>query len=339
MGAVQLSGLIGACGGRPAFIGFAPATMLHRLSFADVLQEDTRRGYQRRFSEQHSLEFRRYIQTPGATTIPLTFNLRPPDAGRWRLVCDGRAAMLFVHDDSAKVLSQVDCQHRLSCIGDQEIELPFMTYIGLTEREEMEIFNRINSRAKGLSSSLLDFHQTQMADDLATTHPHLFIALHLNDSPSSPWFRSLDLGGNATVGLSRRASLRTMQKAVQRFLREARGISAQEAARIVESFWIALSKVLPDQWRDSGRHVLVKGVGVYALMSVAGDMTRHAKERGLRCDINYFMACLDDFVHTIDWSNDGALKGFGGGGGADEATELLRDTRKKTNLRMVGQRA
>jgi hypothetical protein len=31
-----------------------------------------------------------------------------------------------------------------------------MCFLGLTEREEMEVFNVINSKAKGLSTSLLD---------------------------------------------------------------------------------------------------------------------------------------------------------------------------------------
>jgi hypothetical protein len=42
-----------------------------------------------------------------------------------------------------------------------------MCYIGLTEREEMEIFSVINGKAKGLSTSLLDFHDATLATDLA----------------------------------------------------------------------------------------------------------------------------------------------------------------------------
>jgi len=36
-----------------------------------------------------------------------------------------------------KLLGQVDCQHRLGYLGDLAVELPFMSFIGLTEREEM----------------------------------------------------------------------------------------------------------------------------------------------------------------------------------------------------------
>src|SRR5688572_1895785 len=98
----------------PVLVGFAPARLLHALSFADVLDEDTGRGYQRRFNSQHSLDFRRYIQYPTSATIPLTFNLRPEKHGSWRVVeLKGRQARLDVTDQAQKVLAQVDCQHRL----------------------------------------------------------------------------------------------------------------------------------------------------------------------------------------------------------------------------------
>lgn len=55
-------GILGMSAGREVFLGFAPANILHSLSFADVLDEDTGRGYQRRFNATHSLDFRKYIQ-------------------------------------------------------------------------------------------------------------------------------------------------------------------------------------------------------------------------------------------------------------------------------------
>ena len=44
--------------------GDAGGSLLHRLSFADVLNEDTGQGYQRRFNAKHSQGFRRYIREP-----------------------------------------------------------------------------------------------------------------------------------------------------------------------------------------------------------------------------------------------------------------------------------
>ncbi len=63
---------LGASADRSVLLGFAPAGLLKTLSWADVLDEEAGRGYQRRFNSAHSLDFRRYIQSPGSSTIPLT---------------------------------------------------------------------------------------------------------------------------------------------------------------------------------------------------------------------------------------------------------------------------
>src|ERR1700748_2730913 len=80
---VLFEGIIGLSAGREVFLGFAPANLLHSLSFADVLDENTGRGYQRRFNPAHSLDFRKYIQQEKSSTIPRTFTARTRSAGPW----------------------------------------------------------------------------------------------------------------------------------------------------------------------------------------------------------------------------------------------------------------
>lgn len=336
---ITIECMLGTSAQRRVLLGFAPADVLHRLSFADILDEDTGRGYQRRFNPQHSLDFRRYIQKSQSATIPLTFNLRPCSDGAWRIVAlDEGRVRLTIDSQAGKVFSQVDCQHRLGHLNDLPIQLPFMCFVGLSEREEMEVFNVINSKAKGLSTSLLDFHDAQLAGDLAADRPELFIALHLNNDALSPWHRQLDLGGRSTSGLGRRASLRTMQKAIKVFLfrtKLLKGRSAEAAAQVVLDFWAALSVVLRDQWSNPRKHMLTKGVGVYALMEIAADLYHEAPDGGRGCDRRYFANVLSDFAGEIDWSTDGPLKGFGGQGGVKSAVQLLREARKKTKFKVV----
>lgn len=338
---IKIECLLGQAAQRRVLTGFAAASLLHDLSFADVLNEDTGRGYQRRFNVQHSLDFRKYIQKPTSTTIPLTFNLRPPQDGRWRIVeRGGRRVTLEIASDAGKVLSQVDCQHRLGHLGDQPVELPFMCFIGLSEREEMETFNVINSKAKGLSSSLLDFHDAQLADDLARDRPELFVALFLRNDPESPWYKQLDLGGTSSSGTQRRASLRTIQKSTHHFLTRTQILereSPQRVAQLVRDFWAALVLVLPHQWAKPRQHFLNKGLGVYALMELAADLCQDARQ-GQACDKRYFAAVLGDFATEFDWSVNGPLKGLGGEGGVKTAITLIRDARKRARLKVVSKR-
>jgi DNA sulfur modification protein DndB len=322
----------------PVLLGFAQARDLYRLSYADVLNEETGLGYQRRINTQHSLDFRRYIQREGSTTIPLTFNLRPESSAAWRVepTADGRA-ILVIDGDAGRVMSQVDCQHRLGNLPDLGVSLPFMTFIGLTADEEMRIFNIINGKAKGLNPSLLDFHDGRLATDLASDRPELFVALHLNNEPGSPWYRQLDLGGNAISGMTRRASLRTMQKAVKRFLQRSRILSSESPERvatITREFWAAVSTVLAEAWARPRRYLVTKGIGVYALMDIAADLWLE-KPATVVADHRYFAQKLSDFADSIDWSSTGDFNGLGGESGAKAAAGHIRDVRRALQLKAV----
>ena len=324
---------------RRVLLGFAPAALLCNLSFPDIFDEDTGHGYQRPFNERHSQDFRRYIKEPDSSTIPLTLNLRPSAEGTWRLVelGDGKAR-LEVDADAGKIMAQVDCQHRLGYLGDLPIRLPFMCFIGLSEPEEMAVFSVINGKAKGLNTSLLDYHAAQLAESLAHERPELFIALQLNSIEESPWFRRLNLGGKTTSGLKRIVSLRMMQRAVNKFLTATSILSTnsvKDAARVVLDFWSAVETVLPDEWSEPRRHMLTKGIGVYALMRIAADIFIECRDAGRECNRRAFVTDLADFASAIDWSTSGPLKGFGGQGGVTAAVDHLREARKRTQYKAV----
>jgi DNA sulfur modification protein DndB len=318
---------------RPVLLGFASARVLHAASFADVLDEASGRGYQRRLNSRHSLDFRRYVQESGSATIPLTFNLRGADGDGWRLEDRDGAALLRLTPE-VRPLAQVDCQHRLGHLSDLDVELPFMSFVGLSEREEMEIFGIINGKAKGLSSSLLDFHDAQLCSDIESERPELLVALHLKNEPTSPWYNRLDLGGNQVSGLDRRASLRTMQKACRILTKRLRPRSADEVARIAHDFWRAVAMVMPEAFAKPRKSLVTKGVGVYALSELAADFVLEAPA-GTRCDAAYFTSIVGDLAPLLDWGNEGPLGGLGGEGGASRAAEILRQLRRRPHLKVA----
>lgn len=325
---------VGRSAQRRVLLGFAPASLLHRISMPDVLDEGTGQGYQRRFNSTHSLDFRRYIRQPGSTTIPLTFNLRPRGDDAWRVFERGQGmARIEIDTAAGPVMAQVDCQHRLGHLADLDIELPFMCYLGLTVEEEMAVFTVINRKAKGLSRSLLDFHDARLCEDLANERPELFIALCLSNDPASPWCGLLDVGGNKVSGMTRKASLRTLQKAVRRFLARSAILkqrTAEEAARVVLDFWVAVSVAMRDDWAKPRGSLLAKGVGVYALMDIAADMWR---EGGGALTLDLMIAQLSDLSAHIDWSSHGPLKGLGGESGVSAAAAQLRAIRSRATMR------
>ena len=328
--AVEIWGQLGRCGDREVFVGFAAASTLTGVSFVDQLDEQKGTGYQRRFHRGHSMEFKRYIHQPGASTIPLTFNLRPEHSKNWSLLRMENSTfpvILRIEKNSAPVMSQVDCQHRLGYLDDSDAQFAFMSYIGLSASEEMELFRIINGKAKGLSGSLLDYTEAKLAStNPGLIKPEIYIALELHQNPSSPWYQKLDLGGTNTLGMKRQASLRTMQKGVNRFIKESQlsPLQAKEIGpQIVIAFWNAVSVLLSKEWSAPRKNMLTKGIGVYSLLSLAGALAREASETEEECSLDYFHTKLSCFIDHIDWSNRGPLQGFGGAGGADKAFELI----------------
>ncbi len=321
-----IEGVLGHCGGIEVFLGFAPASLLHAISFADVLNEETGDGYQRPPNKQHSRDFSRYIAQPRATTIPLTFNLRADDEDAWEIQRNhGNWATLLV-DTKRRCMAQVDCQHRLGELQGAEVSLAFMTFIGLDLRDEMAIFSIINSKARGLSNSLTDYHQSNLLDNLVEEAPNLYIARRLNDDPRSPWHRLIRCGGQSTSGLKRRTSLRMIQKTIARFLKSVQGVSARSADDwygVIVCFWRAVQRAFPQQWQDHRHHLITKGVGLYALMLLLGDFVRNA-DRASVLDEEFFIRALEPLRRSIDWTSNGAFANAGGQKGAMEVHAMLR---------------
>ena len=322
---IVIEGLLGKCGHLDVFLGFASSQLLCEVSIADTLNDETGSGYQRPYNRPHSLDFKRYITQKSSSTIPLVFNLRKETKSQWQVKKDkGNQAHLQLKK-GGKSLVIVDGQHRLGELADVELPFSFMAFIGLDIRTEMALFSIINSKAKGLTTSLTDFLQSKLVDDIAQEAPHLYIAKRLNEDPNSPWHRLIRYGGETTSGLKRRTSLRMMQKSIDRLLKRSRGkksISINQYYNIIHSFWDAVREVFPKEWEDHRHHLLSKGIGLYSLMLLLGDIV--SEEVPEKLDERYFINRLQPLKTKIDWDAKGMFAGAGGQKGAIEVYEKLR---------------
>lgn len=326
-GSIFINGQVGVCGGLRTFLGFAPAHLLYTYSFVDVLNEETGEGYQRPRNEAHSRGFKDYIHKSHASTIPLTFNLRGNAGKDWQVEIqnDSTGYARLILNSGAKPLAQVDCQHRLGKLGDSDIPLAFMTFIGLDLRTEMALFNIINSKARGLSSSLTDYHETNLLKNLADDAPHLYIARRLNDDSNSPWHRLIRYGGETNSGLKRRTSFRMIQKTISRFLNdidaEALG-NVDSIYMLIAEYWWAIRRLFKSDWQNHRKSLLTKGIGLYALMRLLPLLLR-SHEYKLKTRDDFYQA-LKPLTRKIDWSSKGMFSGIGGQAGVQEVLQYLK---------------
>jgi len=313
------------CGRQEVFLGFAPAKVLNKISFADVLNEDTGEGYQRPRNKSHSLDFKKYVKKEGSSTIPLTFNLRKEFQHAWRIERRKNGSATLCLDGNARCLAQVDCQHRLGELKDEDVSLAFMSFIGLDLRAEMAQFVIINSKAKGLSSSLTDYHDTNLLSNLVEVAPHLYIARKLNEDPESSWFKLIRFGGETTSGLKRRTSFRMMQKAISRFLSQTKGINLGEIDdiyAIVRDYWKAVQMIFQKEWNDHRHHLISKGVGLHSLTRLLADILKTDKSQNY--SVNFFENHLAPLKDKIDWGSKGMFAHAGGQKGVQEVHVVLR---------------
>jgi len=321
---IELKGVFGKCGGRDVFLGFAPARLLYEMSFADILNEDTGIGYQRPRDIAHSLDFKRYILHPEASTIPLTFNLRKELRSWWSLEKRNEVGILKIRNGRA-CLAQVDCQHRLGELSDVDVPLAFMAFIGLDLRNEMAMFTIINSRAKGLSSSLTDYHRSNLAVNLSEDVPELYLARKLNEDTRSPWKGLIKYGGQSTSGLKRRTSLRMMQKAIKRVLARSKcidNLGIEGSYEMLLAYWNAVGTVFHEAWADSRSSLITKGVGLYALSQLLVSFL--GKSKKIEYNESYFIQALKPLASQVDWGTHGLFSNAGGQKGAAEACETLK---------------
>jgi len=322
---ISINGVFGKCGHLDVFLGIAPANILFSESKAEILNEETGIGYQRPHNRAHSLDFMRYIKQDGASTIPLVFNLRKSQKNSWNIrTIEGNSVCLeFVKGSRSLVL--VDGQHRIGELSKIEIPLAFMAFVGLDIKKEMSLFSVINSKAKGLSTSLTDYLQSQLLDDVINEAPHIFIAKRLNEDPGSPWYKMIRYGGETTSGLKRRTSLRMMQKSVDRYLKRVKkgnSLDIEEQYFVILSFWNAVRNVFRYAWDNHRKHLLTKGLGLYSLMLLLGDLVI---ERNLNVlDETSFMQCILPLKDRIDWSSKGMFSDAGGQKGASQVYEKLK---------------
>lgn len=322
----EIYGITGRCGAHEVFLGFGDASTLYDLSFADILNDDTGQGYQRPYNKKHSLDFKEYISQDGTSTIPLTFNLRKNMSDSWRIEKPANGQVVLLLDRKTKSLAQVDCQHRLGELKDSEIPLAFMAFIGLDLRDEMAMFTVINGKAKGLSSSLTDYHESNLLNDLAVEAPHLYIARKLNEDIRSPWHRHIRYGGETTSGLKRRTSFRMMQKSVRQFLKDVNGQftgGIEDKYELVVEYWSAIKEVFPEAWNDHRHHLITKGVGLYSLMQLLPQIIKARPNSSYGTD--FFIKQLRPLKNAVDWGSHGTFANAGGHKGAKDAYLTLKE--------------
>lgn len=225
----------------------------------------------------------------------------------------------------------IDGQHRLAGAHEasqtgREIPLLFVAFIGLTDKEQVEQFIKINDEARGVPRSILldlnrrlSFAKTEkeISEDRASD-----IANALRKDSSSVFFNKITIVESPKTG---QISLGNFVRKVAPLVHPTKGIlrtrSMLEQTRIIENYFSAFRDVFSGEWRKTN-NVFLMTIGFGALLNAFEDIYIRTRDsyQGFR------VADVSKLLKRIVGFDFGAWTEYGTGNKAEQAAgDDLRD--------------
>ena len=293
------------------FLGVIPSSLLNQWTKVWDISTEPKEGYQRPPIEARFREFAKYLTTPEGYMTPIIINCR----GHWRFLPDGSGSVVgqLQIEGPGSIL---DGQHRrggliLALEQGQAEPVPFLAYNDLHHRVEVDLFDTINSKARPLSKSLLDFNQRDKDLDVQ-------VALLLDTEPDSPLYQQLSYSGSRDG--TRRITLEGMRRAMAPIFRSGKlsALVKEDRAQAMKAFFKAVADTWATEWSDSKNYKLRELTGMAAVCMVAGDVLSESYDaKTRRVDEKKIGDLLQKAAgHGIDWTKKGEYSGQSGFGGA-----------------------
>lgn len=289
--------------GKVAYQSYLPARDALTVTYVKHYDHPAGKGYQRPIDSKRSTDFAIYLSKgDDALFTPVLLNA----AGNWefsaydnvrtnygRLLCKGKASLM-------------DGQHRLGGVEryvketHSELNIPFLAFHHLDEDEEIQLFDTINTKAKGIGTSLSKY--LRRASD-----EYSWIATELITRPDSPFHNIGSIVGKRSRG--RHITLQNLYRTIQLLFKEQKmiGLTNEEKYQITLNYYRAIKDTFSKEWIDYGKYRITHIVCLDAL-SIAGSklLTNNVNEHK-RIDYNIINKHIKK-LQKMDWSSDGSLK-------------------------------
>lgn len=306
--------------GKVVYQSHLPASIAFNLTSIKLYNDPSGKGYQRPTDTKRVNDFAMYLSKGDeALFTPILLNsagmweFSPYDSNRpsyGRLLCKGKASVM-------------DGQHRLGGIKryieetNSEINIPFMTFHYLDEDEEIKLFDTINTKAKGISSSLSKFLKRE-SDELS------WMATELLTQNESPFYHIGSITGKRSKG--RHVTLQNLYRILKYFFMDSEvlHLSKNEKVGIVLRFFNQIRENYPNEWLNYKEFKLTHIVCLDALAMACSKILPYCKKQnGKQIDYSELLKCISR-LKKIDWSVEGPFKYLKGISGSKTlAAELV----------------
>ncbi|KJD40538.1 hypothetical protein QD46_07780 [Paenibacillus polymyxa] len=290
--------------GKVAYQSCLPASTALNLTYIKPFDHPSGKGYQRPADLKRIHDFAMYLSKgDDALFTPILLN----SAGAWeftaydarrptygRLLCKSKASLM-------------DGQHRLGGIKryieetNSELNVPFMTYHYLDDDEEINLFNTINTKAKGITSSLSKYLKRE-SDEL------IWIATELLTRPESPFFHIGSVIGKRSKG--KHITLQNLYRTLKYLSKEAEisHLAKEERLDIALNLFNVIRELYPNEWINYKEFKTTHIVCLDALSMASSKILQHCKKENQKYIDHQAYTKYLKRLRGINWSVDGPFK-------------------------------
>ena len=254
--------------GRVIYQGSVSSQVAVNFSYSKLFNDPSGKGYQRPINKKRCKDFADYL-SHGEDSLytPILLNA----AGNWEFHCYDRQRPSYGRLVCRKKATLMDGQHRLGGIKeyieetDSTLNVPFLAFHFLDEDEEIKLFDVINTKAKGIGTSLSRY-LNRNNDDFS------WVATNLILKPESPFFSKGTLIGRRTK--EKHITLQNLYQIVSLLIKksELAKLPKEKILNITMFYFNLIKELFPKEWDDYKNYRLTHITCLNALAMVGNEL-------------------------------------------------------------------
>ncbi len=290
--------------GRVAYQGFVSSQIAVNFSYSKLYNDPSGKGYQRPINMKRCHDFANYL-SKGEDSLytPILLNA----SGNWEFYAYDKQRPNFGRLICKKKATLMDGQHRLGGIKEyinetaSMLNVPFLAFHYLDDDEEIKLFDVINTKAKGIGTSLSRYLNRDN-DEIS------WVATNLILKPESPFFNKATLTGKRSK--EKNITLQNLYNIVKLLTKnsELDKLSKEKKLNLCLFYFNTIKELFSDEWNDNKLYRMTHITCLNAL-AIAGNKIINENYLAKSKQPNSVkIAEILLKLEEIDWLSDGDLR-------------------------------
>jgi DNA sulfur modification protein DndB len=290
--------------GKVTYSGNLSASSAFQLTYVKPFDHPSGKGYQRPVDNKRCNDFAMYL-SKGENSLftPILINAE----SHWEFNAYDKNRPTFGRLLCKKKASLMDGQHRLGGIKrytqdtNSDMQIPFLAFHYLDEDEEIQLFDTINTKAKGIGASLSRYLQRDFDDNS-------WIATELITRGDSPFHFIGSLTGKRNAG--RHVTLQNLYKILEILFKSnpMALLSKEEKLMLVLVYFNGIKELFNKEWLDYKEyritHIVCLNAIAFAGAELFAKIVNIEKKHIDYSQINKHI----QRIKGLEWSSNGPFK-------------------------------